>query len=159
LKCEEIMISDPSWCVPTDPVTAIAEVMNSEEIDTMPVCENRRSKHLVAVVTDLICHSLVNEPSANETTIQAVMTREPITCHRDDDLHVALNTLERNQVRRIPVVDEGGQLLGIITLEDVILWTGTPERITEMIRTVALRRHARKSPPWRSCRQAPAGSP
>lgn len=41
------------------------------------------------------------------------MTRQPFTCRADDSLQKALDEMEKHQVRRIPVVDDDGQLIGI----------------------------------------------
>jgi len=47
------------------------------------------------------------------------MTGPPVTCHANEDLETSLDAMERNQVRRIPVLDSNGQLIGIIPLADI----------------------------------------
>ena len=147
MKCEEIMIRDSPWCVPTDTVAAVAKIMKIEDIDAVAVCESRRNQRLVGIVTarSLVLHALAAECDAGETTIQEVMTRDPVACHRDEDLSIAMHIMYRDQVRRIPVVDDRGELIGAITLADVMLWTSEPKTVIDVIWRMAQRRRARQS--------------
>ena len=79
MKCEEIMIRNSPWCVPTDTVAAVARIMKTEDIDAVAVCESRKNQRLVGIVTvrSLVLHTLAAACDAGETTIREVMTRDP----------------------------------------------------------------------------------
>jgi CBS domain-containing protein len=105
----------------------------------VPVCEDRHSKKLVGIITDrdLVLHVVAQSRDANSTTVQDVMTRQPFTCRADDDLQKALDAMERNQVRRIPVVDNDGQLIGIVSQADVATRSGEREKTAEMVEEIS----------------------
>lgn len=54
-----------------------------------------------------------------QTTLYQLMTRDPITVTPDDDVADAYDLMLRNDVRRLPVVDDDGDLVGIITRSDI----------------------------------------
>ncbi|MBZ5576270.1 MAG: CBS domain-containing protein [Acidobacteriia bacterium] len=147
MKCEEIMISELLWCVPTDTVETAAKMMKTANIDVVPVCEGRQNERPVGIVTDheIVLRVVADGLDATKMTLEAVMTREPVTCYGEDDLDTALDAMERNQVQRILVVGQGGRLAGVLTQADVLLWTGEPTRIVELIRKAAQGRRASQS--------------
>jgi len=65
------------------------------------------------------------------------MTRNPFTCRPEDDLQEALNAMESHQVRRIPVVDDNGQLVGIIAQADVATRTQAAGKKAEMVEQIS----------------------
>jgi len=101
------MTKDPACCVPTDSVARVAKVMKTQDVGSIPVCERQNSRKLVGIITDrdLALHVVAEGRDANSTNVQDVMTREPFTCHPDEDLQSALNAMQLYQVRRIPIVD------------------------------------------------------
>jgi CBS domain-containing protein len=84
---------------------------------------SRQKRKLVGIVTDRdIAVYVATGRDPNHTQVASVMPRNPLTCHPEDDLQTALNVMENHQVRRIPVVDDDGQLVGIIAQADVATW-------------------------------------
>jgi len=116
-KCREVMTGDPVCCVPTDTVARIAKLMKTENIGSVPICEDRHGNKLLGIVTDrdLALQVVAENRDARSTKVQDVVTREPLTCRADDDLQTALNAMEKHQVRRIPVVDDDRRLIGMIS--------------------------------------------
>ena len=113
--------------------------MKVENIGSVPVCEDRHNKKLVGIVTDrdLALYVVAEDRDANSTKVQDVMTRQPVTCRADDDIHKTLDAMEKNQVRRIPVLDDGGHLIGIIAQADVAHRTDQPEKTAEVVQEIS----------------------
>jgi CBS domain-containing protein len=111
MMCGDVMTKDPACCVPTDSAARVAKVMKTQDVGSIPVCESRNSRKLVGIITDrdLALHVVAEGRDANSTNVQDVMTREPFTCHPDEDLQSALNAMQRYQVRRIPIVESNGR--------------------------------------------------
>jgi Mg/Co/Ni transporter MgtE len=59
---------------------------------------------------------------AGETLVREVALPKVFFCLAQDDIHTALNTLRAQQVRRLPVVDNDGVLVGILSLDDIVLF-------------------------------------
>ena len=138
-KCDEVMTKDPVCCLPNDSVAKAAELMKSENIGSIPVIENRQSQRLVGIVTDrdLALTIVAEGRDAKSTPVEAVMTRELVTCLADDDLQKALGAMAEHQLRRIPVVDNNNKIVGIIAQADVATRLDEPEKTGEMVKEIS----------------------
>ncbi len=87
----------------------------------VPVVENEESRKLVGVVTDRdLCLQIVAEGrDPQKTPVKDCMTRHLICCNPDDDVRKALELMEVNQIRRIPIVNKENMLVGIVSMADV----------------------------------------
>ena len=78
---------------------------------------------IVGVVTDRdICIALgTRNRVAGDITVRDVMSDRLFACSPDDDVHVALRTMQEGGVRRLPVIVENGTLVGVISMDDLLL--------------------------------------
>ena len=85
-----------------------------------------------------LCLEIVAEGrDPNRTTVETCMTREPVTCRADEDLETALDRMEANQIRRIPVVDRSGMLVGIIAQADIATRARSPQKTAEVVAVIS----------------------
>ena len=120
-QCKDVMTKDPVCCEPGDPVTRVAEVMRSQDVGSVPVVDSHGSRHLMGIVTDrdLVVKVLAGGRSVEAATVRDAMTSNPSCCKEDDDVDRAMEAMKDRQVRRMPIVDSGGRLTGIIAQADV----------------------------------------
>lgn len=139
MKCNEVMTKNPASCLPTDLAAKAASLMKSENVGSIPVVESEQSKVLIGIVTDrdLALKIVAEGLDASSAKVESVMTHQVITCHTDDDLQKALDSMSENQVRRIPVVDNENKLLGIIAQADVATRTNLPNKTAEMVKEIS----------------------
>jgi CBS domain-containing protein len=139
MLCEEVMTKDPKCCIPTDSAVRAAKLMKTEDVGSIPVCGSRESRRLVGIVTDrdLAIQIVAEARDPNSTRVEAVMSRDPITCRPDEDLQTALQRMESNQVRRIPVVDGNGVVVGIISQADIATRSRNPEKTAEVVEEIS----------------------
>lgn len=71
------------------------------------------------------------------TPIGDVMTGSPVTCRADDALEHALSAMAQHQIRRVPVVNESGAVVGIIAQSDVALRVDDPTTTSEIVRKIS----------------------
>jgi CBS domain-containing protein len=113
--------------------------MKVGDVGAVPVCEDRGSRKLVGIVTDrdLVVNVIAEARDPDTTRVQDVMTREPFSCQPNDDIEKAFESMSLFQVRRIPVVGNGGVLLGIISQADIAVRSGRPERAAQVLANVS----------------------
>lgn len=118
---ERLMTRDVEACRPESLLSEAAAIMWRRDCGVVPVVDAER--HVVGVVTDRdICIALATRPRvASEVRVGEVMSRPVHTCTEVDDLSEALELMRRERVRRLPVLDGGDKLAGILSLNDVIL--------------------------------------
>jgi CBS domain-containing protein len=117
-SCQDVMTKNPSTCGPQSPVTEAAQMMEREGVGSIPICENGK---LEGIVTDrdIAVRVVAGGRDPRETKIQDVMTRNPECVSASDSIERAIEVMETRQVRRIPVIDGGGKLVGIIAQADI----------------------------------------
>jgi len=138
-KCAEVMTKDPVCCLPTDTAAKAAQLMRNENIGSIPVIENEQNRKLVGIVTDrdLAMKVVAGGLDAKSTRVEGVMTSKVVTCHAGDDLQKALDAMSEHQLRRLPVVDDGHKILGIIAQADVATRVDQPERTAAMVKGIS----------------------
>jgi len=121
VKIQELMTRDPRCVSPDASVSEAARIMKDENVGIVPVVEGG-SRRLVGVVTDRdIAVRVVAAGRDGSTPVRDVMSAGEIaTVRPEDDTDRAMDTMAREQVRRIPVVDERGTLVGIVAQADVV---------------------------------------
>lgn len=119
MKVQDVMTRDPRSVSPDTSARDAATIMREEDVGIVPVVEGSR---LIGVVTDRdLAVRLVADGRDGSTTVREVMSSRKIaTCRADEDLDRVMDTMAREQVRRIPIVDERGSLVGIVAQADVV---------------------------------------
>ncbi len=138
-KCNEVMTKKPVCCLPNDMVAKTANLMKRENVGSIPVIENEKTRKLVGIVTDrdLTLKIVAKGLDAKSTKVEAVMTRKLVTCRAEDDLQKALDAMSEHQLRRIPVVDKDNKILGIIAQADVATRVDKPKKTAAMVKEIS----------------------
>lgn len=115
---QDVMTRNPATCGETAPVVEAAQLMEREGVGSIPVCEDGK---LVGIVTDrdIALRVVAGGRDPRQTKIQDVMTRDPQSVGVDEPIDRVMEMMESRQVRRIPVIDGGGKLVGIIAQADI----------------------------------------
>ena len=121
MKCRDVMLENPTYCLPDDNVGQAARLMRRERVGSIPVVTDERRKELIGLITDRdLAFKVVGESrDPIRTQVYDVMTRAVIACRDDDDVISALLAMEEHQIRRVPVVDNAGVIVGMISEDDV----------------------------------------
>lgn len=119
MKVRDVMHKGVDWVSPETPITEIARLMQAHDIGCIPVGED---DHLIGMVTDrdIVCKGLARKDfNAARTTARDVMTEGIHCCREDDDLAKAVHHMETLKIRRLPVINKGKRMVGMISLGDV----------------------------------------
>ena len=122
MKIQEIMTRDPSTVTPDATVREAAQLMKRESVGILPVVSGSDSRKLVGVVTDrdIAIRCLADGRNA-DCRVSEVMSSSPVaTCRVSDEVEKLMDAMRSEQVRRIPIVDERGSLVGIVSHADVV---------------------------------------
>ena len=120
MQAKEIMTRDPACCTPDSRAEEAARLMSEHDCGAIPVVDGEGSHHLVGVVTDRdIALRGVAQGRGPGTPVSEIMTAGPECCSEKDDVHDVEDVMKRNQVRRVPIIDAKGELVGIISQADL----------------------------------------
>lgn len=106
-----------------DTLQRAAEKMRELDVGSLPVCEGN---HLVGMVTDrdVTIRAVAEGRDPGATTVREVMTPDVVCCSEDDEVEEAARIMQDNQVRRILVVNEANELIGITSIGELATATG-----------------------------------
>lgn len=123
MKVHEVMTSGVVRCPPDANLAEVAELMWKADCGIVPVVNAR--DEVVGVITDRdIAIALgTRGQRAADVRVADAMTTNVVTCAPEDRLDDALDLMRRHRVRRLPVVGIGGVLLGLLSLNDVLVQT------------------------------------
>lgn len=120
MRVKQIMTPDPARCTPEATAREAATLMRDNDCGSIPVVENTTSNRLVGTVTDrdLAIRGLA-AGQGPESRVGDLMTPEPVTCVPEDEVEDVRQVMVEQQVRRVPVVDTDGILVGIVAQADL----------------------------------------
>src|SRR5947209_462201 len=120
MKVHEIMTTDVRTCGPQSTLADAALIMWDNDCGVVPVVNT--AQQVVGMITDRdICMAVATQNRlASEITVGEVSSGHVQTCRPDVDVRDALDVLRREQLRRLPVTDEEGRLVGILSLADIV---------------------------------------
>jgi CBS domain-containing protein len=138
MKVKEIMTREPKVASPETTLAAAGALMLDADCGILPVVDE--AGKLVGVVTDrdMYIALATRDKRASEVTVGDVMQQPVWTCGPDDDVEAALAMMKPHRVRRLPVEGFGGSVLGVVSMNDIVLATGSsrPVRETEVVATL-----------------------
>jgi CBS domain-containing protein len=145
MKVKEIMTKEPRTCTPDTTVAAAANLLLEGDCGILPVVDDGE---LVGVVTDrdMYIALATRNARAAELRVGAVATKTLAMCAPEDDVHAALATMKQARVRRLPVVGFANTILGILSMNDILLAAGADkavrsEEVVEVMQAICAHHH------------------
>jgi CBS domain-containing protein len=139
MKIQEIMTKDPSFVTPDATVRDAAQVMKREDVGIVPVVDGQNEKRLIGLVTDRdIAIRCIADGKDGTCRVRDVMSSDDLaTCSQNDDVEDVMSAMRTEKVRRIPIVDERGSLVGIVSQADVLTKTRDTSRAGEIVEEIS----------------------
>jgi CBS domain-containing protein len=123
MKAREMMSKNPTCVTPDTPLVDAARLMKDENIGVVPVVESSDSRRLVGVLTDrdIAIRAVAEGRDGATTSVGHVMSTNVRTSAPDDSVNDVMALMGSEQIRRVPIVDERGDIVGIIAQADIVL--------------------------------------
>lgn len=144
MKVQDVMTQNVSSCHPWTNLSEVAMMMWNHDCGIIPVVSDQNT--VTSVITDRdICMSVATQHRrAEEITVGEVTNGSLYLCHPEDDVTMVLKTMGENQVRRLPVTDHDGHLVGVISINDLVTAsrstkTPTYSSVVETLKAISVR--------------------
>ena len=131
MKAKDIMTGAPLTCSPGTNLAAAAALMLDGDCGILPVVDDGK---LVGVVTDrdLFIALGTRDRRASDITIGEVVAEAPVVSSGpDEEIGGVLDRMREHRVRRVPVVGFGETVLGIVSMNDIVLASGPRKGIRD----------------------------
>jgi CBS domain-containing protein len=118
---QDLMTSDPACCTPQDTINGAAQMMVENDCGAIPVVESLQDRRLVGIITDrdIVCRIVAAGLDPAGALVHQAMTESPAAATADMGIDDCVQMMCENQVRRIPVINQDGRLVGIVAQADL----------------------------------------
>ena len=118
MKVQEIMSTKVETIKPTSSLRATARTLSNLNVGALPVVDDGK---LVGIITDrdVSVHAIAIGREPQSTDVQIVMTKEVFTCNENQKLTEAAEIMEQHNIRRLAVVNDENNVVGILTVDDL----------------------------------------
>lgn len=139
MQVQDVMSVDPVCCLSMDTAQDAALLMERLDVGIIPVVDSKEENKLLGVITDRdLCLNIVAHGQLPGTvSAEECMTPEPVCCSPDDSLETVIALMKEHQLHRIPVVDQGHSIKGIVSLADVALSNCAPLELSDAVRQIS----------------------
>jgi len=119
MKVKDCMCTNIYYVTPNNTIKDCAKLMCDNHVGCIPVCDT--TSNIVGLITDrdIILRTIACDKDVNNTPVSEVMTCKVRSCDSELDIKEAEELMSKNQIRRLPVVDNNNKIIGIITLGDL----------------------------------------
>jgi CBS domain-containing protein len=138
MTCAEVMTPSPTACNPHHTAIDAAELMLREDCGLLPVV-SYDGKKLIGVLTDrdIVLKVVAEGKDPRSTAVSDVMTTDVVTCLQQESVEMAMEQMATRQVRRIPIVDRDGSLVGILAQADVATRIANPQETGQVVQAIS----------------------
>ena len=132
----DIMTRNVETIGPTASLLEAAERMKAENIGSLPVTEDSR---LIGTITDrdITIRATAEGRDPQTTMVQDVMTRKVITIRPQEELAQAEQLMHDQQIRRLPVVEADGRLVGYVTIATIAKREGDEKTVGKVLKGIS----------------------
>ena len=116
-----ICVRDVDHAVAKETACQVAVRMRQRAVGTLVILNADRQPIGIITDRDLMERVVAEARDATNTLVGDIMTRDPMTIAEDDPIQVALPRMRRGGFRRLPVVDREGSLVGLVSMDDILM--------------------------------------
>jgi CBS domain-containing protein len=133
-----VMTPHPTCGTCDTPLERVAQLMVLQGCGEIPVVEDDQARVPIAVVTDrdIVCRLLARGKNPLQYTAEACMSQPIVTVNEEMSLDDVVHVMEQHQIRRVPVVNDADQCVGIISQADVA-WNVRKKNVANLVREVS----------------------
>lgn len=137
MTCEEVMTPSPACCQPNQTTVDAAEVMQREDVGLVPIVGT--NTRLIGVLTDrdIALKVVAAGRDPRGTAISEVTTPDPVSCLPQQAVETVMELMASRQVRRVPIVDKDGAIVGIVSQADIATRLASPKETGDVVQAIS----------------------
>jgi CBS domain-containing protein len=134
-KIREVMTSNPRTVEASTPIIEAAKLMKDQDVGPIPVVENDQVSGILTD-RDIVLRVVAEGKDPKSTTVGEIASRDLVTIDPEQTLDEALRLMAQHQIRRLPVCEEDGRLVGIVAQADIAM-EASEQRTGELVEEIS----------------------
>jgi len=121
MQVREIMTTDPACCTADASLEEVAKAMVEHDCGEIPIVRSSTDKSLIGVVTDrdIVCRLVAQGINPVDEAAESCMSSPVVSVRESTPVEDCARLMEDKQIRRVPVVNGGGMVCGIVSQADI----------------------------------------
>lgn len=136
MKIQDVMSRDVQVVAPDMPVAEAALIMRNGDFGALPVGENDRLKGMVTD-RDIVLRVVAEGQDPKNTSVGEIMSDGVFWVYEDEDISQTVQSMQKQQVRRLPVVNREKRLTGIVSIGDLAAEVAEAQPIATALKGVS----------------------
>lgn len=138
MKVRDVMTHRPACCHRDTTVQEAARTMLTHDCGSLPVLDSEHPDRIVGVITDrdIAIRAVASGRDPAKVRVEEVMSHPVAVVDEQASLEECVKTLEKNQIRRAPVVNQSGSLVGVVSQADIAR-VGDEKHVAELVKEVS----------------------
>ena len=132
----DIMTSNPSTVSEKDTIRDVAQIMAREDTGVVPVCDGKK---IIGLITDrdIVVRLVADGRDLGKATVNDVMSRSVRAVREDTPVQEVIDLMSSAEIRRVPVVDDKNELVGIVSMGDIASKTSERGKVGHAIEDIS----------------------
>jgi CBS domain-containing protein len=136
MKVSELMSREVLACRPTDSMERAAQIMWEKDCGCVPIVDAGRNVQGMITDRDLCMAAYIKGQTLRSMSVAQAMSNSAACCRVDDDVEDALQMMAEKQLHRLPVVNDGEGLVGMLSLTDILQSRFRRKHLDEVLETM-----------------------
>lgn len=138
MQIRDLMTTNPACCTPDTPLEEVAGMMLDSDCGMIPIVAGADTNRPIGTVTDrdIVVRAIAAGENPLDLNANDVMTGNPITIDQNASHQEAMNLMENHQLRRLLVIDDNGECIGVLSQGDLATKT-SEEEVGEVVQHVS----------------------
>lgn len=135
-KVRDIMTPDPACVSEKDNIREVARIMAREDTGVVPVVEGKK---VIGMITDrdIVVRLVAEGKDPSNASVKEAMTRNVRAVKEDSSVSDVLDVMSKSQVRRVPVVNDRDEIVGIVSMGDVAEKTNQDDKVGKTVENIS----------------------
>jgi len=136
-RVRDVMTPNPQTVTEKESLQAVAKTMLDEDCGALPVVD--QNKKIIGMVTDrdIVVRVVAQGKNPAHATVSDAMTKSAFSVREDDSLDSVFSLMSEKQVRRVPVVNQKEEIVGIITQADLAIEGDSSRKLAKTVEQIS----------------------
>jgi CBS domain-containing protein len=132
----DVMTPDPECVSERDSILQAARIMRDEDTGVVPVVDGKK---IIGLVTDrdIVVRAVAEGKDLNNIRVSEVMTKQIRSVKEDSTVDEVLKLMSNSEIRRVPVVNNSNEIVGIISLGDLSTRTAKDDKVGQAVEQIS----------------------